>query len=392
MQYTFQPTSTQRKVLSLILPAILVHLLYWPIVLTQGTTIVPNLFIENIGQYPRYLMTITMIFGSMIAGATSEGGASVAFPVLTLIFQIQPTIARDFSFMIQSVGMTAASFSILSSRIRIEYHALKWVSIGGIFGLIIGLEGITPYLPARFSKMLFVTIWGSFAFSLFLQNQHYNRTVLQEIPIAQWNHGWHWWQGKINMNAVVLFLAGVFGGIFSAIAGSGIDICSFAVLTLLFRIDEKIATPTSVLLMAFNTCVGFLYRQVVQGGVSAEAWPLFVVCVPVVVLGAPLGSVLGSWVHRLTLARMIYFTDLVQLVGALVIVKPWLGEDAGWLMSVTVAVCLVSCSMFYWMSRGGLRLLSSLKEDEREVEMRTEGEEMDVVDVDVSVELEETKR
>ena len=54
-----------------------------------------------------------MVFGSMVAGATSEGGAAVAFPVMTLVFGIAPPVARDFSFMIQSVGMTCASFTIL---------------------------------------------------------------------------------------------------------------------------------------------------------------------------------------------------------------------------------------------------------------------------------------
>jgi hypothetical protein len=49
-------------------------------------------------------MTITMIFGSMVAGATSEGGGAVAFPVMTLVLKIQPTIARDFSLMTQSCG------------------------------------------------------------------------------------------------------------------------------------------------------------------------------------------------------------------------------------------------------------------------------------------------
>ncbi len=49
-------------------------------------------------------MTITMIFGSMVAGATSEGGGAVAFPVMTLALQIKPAVARDFSLMTQSCG------------------------------------------------------------------------------------------------------------------------------------------------------------------------------------------------------------------------------------------------------------------------------------------------
>jgi len=34
-------------------------------------------------------MTVTMMFGSFIAGSTSEGGAAVAFPVLTLVFHVK---------------------------------------------------------------------------------------------------------------------------------------------------------------------------------------------------------------------------------------------------------------------------------------------------------------
>ena len=52
----------------------------------------------------RYVLSVTMIFGAMIAGATSEGGGAVAFPVMTLALGIRPTIARDFSILIQSCG------------------------------------------------------------------------------------------------------------------------------------------------------------------------------------------------------------------------------------------------------------------------------------------------
>lgn len=66
---------------------------------------------------------------------------------------------------------------------------------------------------------------------------------------------------------------------------SGIDICTFSILTLLFRVSEKIATPTSVVLMALNTLLGFIYRQLVMGGVEPAAVRFFTVCVPVVVVG-----------------------------------------------------------------------------------------------------------
>ena len=45
-----------------------------------------------------------MVFGATIGGMTSEGGGAVAFPVMTLALGIKPSVARDFSLMIQSCG------------------------------------------------------------------------------------------------------------------------------------------------------------------------------------------------------------------------------------------------------------------------------------------------
>ena len=96
-----------------------------------------------------------MIFGAAIAGMTSEGGGAVAFPVMTLVLGIEPTVARDFSLMIQScgllnqeilsqtfifqsLGMTAVTFTILWMKIKLETHSLTFCTIGGIGGMILG--------------------------------------------------------------------------------------------------------------------------------------------------------------------------------------------------------------------------------------------------------------
>ena len=53
-----------------------------------------------------------------------------------------------------------------------------------------------------------------------------------------------------------LCVAGFVGGIFSALCGCGVDIASFSLLCLLFRMNEKVAVPTAVVLMAINSFVG----------------------------------------------------------------------------------------------------------------------------------------
>ena len=50
--------------------------------------------------------------------------------------------------------------------------------------------------------------------------------------------------------------------------------------------------------MAGNTLVGFYWREVMLQEISTEAWEYMAVCVPIVVIGAPLGSLLGSHFHR----------------------------------------------------------------------------------------------
>ena len=58
-----------------------------------------------------------------------------------------------------------------------------------------------------------------------------------------------------------------------------------------------------------------------QGDVATQVYEFIAVCVPVVVLGAPLGSVIGSHFHRQLLAALVYLTDTVALVSGYIIVK-----------------------------------------------------------------------
>ncbi|KAJ7335984.1 hypothetical protein OS493_013350 [Desmophyllum pertusum] len=298
----------------------------------------------------RYYISITMIFGSIIAGMTSEGGASVAFPVLTLAFSIVPSVARDFSLLIQSCGMTAAAFTIFWMRVQLEWHSIIFCSLGGIVGMIIGLEFIDPNLTPPQKKIGFVCVWFSFAFALFLLNRYHKRKTYQTIPdFKMWK-------------LIVLLLTGFIGGIFSAISGSGVDICSFSILTLLFRITEKTATPTSVVLMGGNTAVGFYWRQVIQQAVSVDAYYYTAVCAPIVVLGAPFGSVIGSHFHRQVLASFVYISDTVALVSAYAIVPL-----TNALIGVSVGIIAFGFLFFGLITYVGQKIMAGIEEGSEEL-------------------------
>ena len=119
--------------------------------------------------------------------------------------------------------MTAAAFTIFWMKIKLEWHSIIFCSLGAACGMIFGLEYLDALLDPPTKKLGFVCVWFSFAFALYLLNRQYKRRTFDAVP----NFGI--WQ------ALVLALTGFFGGIFSAIAGSGVDICSFSILSLLFR-------------------------------------------------------------------------------------------------------------------------------------------------------------
>jgi hypothetical protein len=76
-------------------------------------------------------MSITMIFGSFVAGGSSEGDGAIAFPVMTLVFKIHTAEARNFSVAIQNIEMTAATLWIIARKIPLEKTYPKLAAIGG---------------------------------------------------------------------------------------------------------------------------------------------------------------------------------------------------------------------------------------------------------------------
>lgn len=145
--------------------------------------------------------------------------------------------------------MLCAMIAIGIMGVQIESRAIIFGTIGSIPGLIIGFEFVRQFynlvscvqidklLTGPQKKMLFVSIWSAFAVALFLLNQEKKRKTYMEIPdFKPWK-------------ALVLVATGFVGGILTAFTGSGVDICIFAIITVLFRVSEKSATPTTIVLM-----------------------------------------------------------------------------------------------------------------------------------------------
>lgn len=283
-----------------------------------------------------WFMSVTMVFGSFIAGASAEGGGAVAFPVMTLFFKIQPEVARNFGLAIQSVGMTMASVLIFLRKIRVEHKYLWFTSIGGMVGIFLGTKYLVPFISPPFAKMLFVTFWLSFGLVLYYVNEIYKRKTVDKLPHFSY------------FDKFTIMVVGLIGGLLSALLGSGLDIFSFSYITMRYHLSEKIATPTSVVIMAINSVTGFMLHLFFFKDFGAEEFNYWLVCIPVVIFGAPMGAYFINQKTRDFISRFLYLVILAQFISALFIIKP-----TGILLGFSILVFVLGIFFFF-----GFALLS----------------------------------
>jgi uncharacterized membrane protein YfcA len=272
------------------------------------------------GQYGQnWPMAVTMAGGSFVAGATPMGGAAVSFPVFTKLLHIPTAQARTFGLMIQSIGMVMASLFILTRGIRFLPEVVVWASLGGFAGMLLGTYVVV--LPDPYPRVLFSLGVASYAVA-----QDISRWVMKSPPRTSLPAG-------RPGTRLALLGVGLGGGFFAAHTGSGVDMMTFILITLAFAVDEKIGTPTSVLIMALNSVFGFGLHALVSGDIGI-VWQYWLVAVPVVAIGAPLGAFFASKVRRdvlilftltliavefLTTLLLVPFTQSMLLVSALVV-------------------------------------------------------------------------
>jgi uncharacterized membrane protein YfcA len=260
-----------------------------------------------------WFMSITMVFGSFVAGLTSEGGGAVAFPIMTLVFNISPAVARDFSLMIQSVGMISAAIYILIKKVPIEKTALLYAFLGGILGIGLGFHWIAGLLPPAVIKVFFTSFWLSFVIVLYMVNKDQQRFLYDSLTLPTFG------------TKLIFVGVGMAGGIVSSLLGTGIDILTFSLLVLTFHLCEKVATATSVILMGALSLFAFFYKGVVLQAIEPDAWNYWWVCVPVVAVGAPLGAMVLKYTARIYIRWFLYSIICLQyVIGLFIIPQTWM--------------------------------------------------------------------
>ncbi|MEO1620784.1 MAG: sulfite exporter TauE/SafE family protein [Cyanobacteria bacterium J06632_3] len=302
-------------------------LLVWSLWLLQ---LGPGYAFANLFRH--WAIALTMFFGSIVAGGTSMGGGVVAFPVMTKALAIPPQEAKVFSLAIQTIGMGAASLTIIALGTQLPWAFIRFASLGGIVGMWLGTVVFAPLLSASIIRFTFTIVLSSFAVALIL----WGRRRRIRLVISYWNH----------QSRIIAIVTGIVGGIASGLVGTGIDIVAFSVLVLMFNLCEKVSTPTSVILMAINAAAGFFIHCCVLSDFTPIVQQYWFAAIPVVVLGAPAGAIACSYLSRQKIVMLLVGLIALELSSSLLLI-PLSGSLAGF----GIIVFLIFLFLYYAMHK-----------------------------------------
>ncbi|MEM1332077.1 MAG: sulfite exporter TauE/SafE family protein [Actinomycetota bacterium] len=278
--------------------------------------------VAAVGQWGRVVDNIaagvTMVAGSFVAGSTPQGGGAVAFPVLTKVLGVSAADARTFSLCIQALGMGAASIAILLTRRPVDTRALRRTVPAAIAGYLVGtaaLSVVTP--PSAHVKIVFTLIVAAAGATTVLSRRP---EIIRHLPAVSFD-GRRTGRWIVSVSIVSV---SVVGGLTSAIVGSGADVAVYLLLTIVLGLRPSTGVATSVVTMASVSIVG-LATSITSGALTvavpstgADVFGMWLAAVPVVVVGAPVGSWFATRVSGAALARFIGGLAALEVVSTIV--------------------------------------------------------------------------
>jgi uncharacterized membrane protein YfcA len=312
--------------------------------------------------------SVAMVLGSFIAGSTPLGGGVVAFPVSVLVLEFTPTESRDASLLVQSVGMNAAAFLLFITKRDLLHSGFIIINI--LFGSLGMLFGLTYPVSGEAINLIYTVGVFEFGILYFYKNKYASSDDdAHQSPSSQLGHV----PKSVYAGMVV---AALLGGFLTAKVGSGSDIMLYAYGVFVWNkmvpsrfLSDNHLTASSVVVMGAMSGLTAVTRALSPEGFTSRVIYTWGAMAFVVVMGAPVGSLVLTPTSVPYLRMMFYVLAVVQLAlfGALKIKD----DTVAWVVifAVTVVQVALLVSAYFLFGEGKRRAEGSEEKPETSVEM-----------------------
>lgn len=247
-------------------------------------------------------------------GLIGSGGSILTVPVLVYLLHINPLVATTSSLFI--VGTTSFVGGIRAyAKGIVDFKAVTDFGIPSIFSIFITRHYLLPAIPAHLftlggvdvSKEMFLMVF--FAILMLAASISMMRNI-QEGPQVQprANTGY-------DNKTLPLLLLGLLVGVVTGLLGAGGGFLIIPSLVLFLKLPMKSAVGTSLLIIAINSLLGFLFslRQFEYN------WTLLLVFTVLSTIGLFIGSRLAEKIEGNALKKG--FGWFILLMGIWIIIK-----------------------------------------------------------------------
>ncbi|MBA4250013.1 MAG: permease [Candidatus Puniceispirillum sp.] len=194
-------------------------------------------------------------FGLLIMGAClgllGAGGSILAIPIFIYFFQVPILKSTTYSLCIVSI---IAIIAFIKSRKDAALHKAFHFAIPSVLGVFLSRSFILPDLPDSLGPYSINKIFICILLIFMYLASYFMIRPLTIISTSKINDK----AKPSKLEIVQVNFLGFFVGIFMGFLGSGGGFLIIPILTLFLKLNMKQAVPTSLCIIAINSCVGFL--------------------------------------------------------------------------------------------------------------------------------------
>jgi uncharacterized membrane protein YfcA len=256
-------------------------------------------FLESIGYFGAF-------FTGIVIGLFGGGGSILAVPIFVYVFRINPILATSYSMFV--VGFSAAIGTLINIKNNlIEYKTALVFIVPALCSVFLTRRFVIPNLPEIlmatdyfvFTKDMGIMLFFSFIILLsafFMMKKTKIDSVQNLNP---------------SLNYCLLVLIGLGVGLLTGLVGAGGGFIIVPALVLFARLTIKQAVATSLLIITFNSIMGFssdlVFLQI--------EWVFLITFTILSVFGIFIGTYISNYLKESTLkTNFAYFMILMAIV------------------------------------------------------------------------------